>query len=85
MKNRSWPYAPPRWDEHGLRPIDIFWLKDESQEDSAELSDPDLIAAEIVEDLRAALEEFETIQADLRGDQAGTIEVVTDDLAGATR
>jgi type I restriction enzyme M protein len=45
--------------------LDIFWLKDESLEDSASLADPDVIAAEIAEDLRAALEEFETIQGDL--------------------
>jgi type I restriction enzyme M protein len=45
--------------------LDIFWLKDESLEDSANLEDPDLIAAEIIEDLRAALEEFELIQSDL--------------------
>ena len=45
--------------------LDMFWLKDESLEDSAGLTDPDLIAAEIAEDLRAALEEFETIQAEL--------------------
>ncbi len=35
--------------------LDIFWLKDESLEDSANLADPDVIAAEIVEDLEAAL------------------------------
>ncbi|MGH2562603.1 MAG: hypothetical protein ACRDJH_26390 [Thermomicrobiales bacterium] len=40
-------------------------MKDESLEDSAGLADPDLIAAEIVEGLRAALEEFELIAADL--------------------
>jgi type I restriction enzyme M protein len=45
--------------------LDIFWLKDESLEDSTGLADPDLIAAEIAEDLRAALEEFELIAADL--------------------
>jgi type I restriction enzyme M protein len=45
--------------------LDIFWLRDESLEDSANLGDPDLIAAEIVEDLRAALDEFELILADL--------------------
>jgi type I restriction enzyme M protein len=44
--------------------LDIFWLKDESIEDSANLEDPDVIAAEIIEVLRAALEEFEVI---LRG------------------
>jgi type I restriction enzyme M protein len=45
--------------------LDIFWLRDESLEDSASLEDPDIIAAEIVEDLRAALEEFEAIGAEL--------------------
>jgi type I restriction enzyme M protein len=45
--------------------LDIFWVKDEGQEDSASLSDPDVIAAEIAEDLRAALEQFEAIAADL--------------------
>jgi len=46
--------------------LDIFWLKDESLEDSANLPDPDVIAAEIVEDLQAALDEFSLIAADLR-------------------
>src|SRR5438309_12075002 len=32
-----------------------LWLKDESLDDSANLPDPDIIAAEIVEDLQAAL------------------------------
>ena len=41
--------------------LDIFWLKDEAQEESRNLPAPGAIAAEIVEDLRAALEEFETI------------------------
>jgi type I restriction enzyme M protein len=46
--------------------LDIFWLKDESLEDSANLPDPDVIAAEIVEDLQAALDEFTLIAADLK-------------------
>src|SRR5437764_186485 len=46
--------------------LDIFWLKDESLEDSANLPAPDVIAAEIVEDLQAALDEFALIAADLR-------------------
>ena len=45
--------------------LDIFWLKDDSLEDSADLDDPDTIAAEIIEDLRAALEQFEAIQSEL--------------------
>ncbi len=46
--------------------LDIFWLKDKSLEESADLPAPDVIAAEIVEDLEAALEQFELIAEDLR-------------------
>ena len=46
--------------------LDIFWLKDDSLEDSANLPDPDVIAAEIVEDLQAALDEFALIASDLK-------------------
>ena len=44
---------------------DIFWLKDESLEDSANLPAPDIIATEIMEYLQAALEQFSEIAADL--------------------
>ncbi len=46
--------------------LDIFWLRDESLEDSANLPDPEMIAAEIAEDLEAALEQFSQIAADLK-------------------
>ena len=46
--------------------LDIFWLKDESLEDAANLPAPDVIAAEIVEDLQAALDEFALIAEGLR-------------------
>lgn len=45
--------------------LDIFWLEDESLEDSASLPAPEVIAGEIMDDLRAALEQFEAIQTDL--------------------
>ena len=45
--------------------LDIFWLKDESLEDSENLPDPDVLAAEIVENLQAALEQFEGIYEEL--------------------
>jgi type I restriction enzyme M protein len=45
--------------------LDIFWLRDEALEESANLPEPDVIAADIIEDLRAALEQFEEIQAEL--------------------
>jgi type I restriction enzyme M protein len=46
--------------------LDIFWLKDESLEDSANLPAPEIIAGEIVEDLQAALEQFQLIGDDLK-------------------
>lgn len=45
--------------------LDISWLRDESMEDAADLPDPDVLAAEIVEDLEAALEQFREIAGDL--------------------
>ncbi len=51
--------------------LDIFWLKDESLEDSANLPAPDIIATEIVEDLEAALEQFAEIAADLSPKDSG--------------
>ena len=45
--------------------LDIFWLKGESLEDSANLPVPDIIAAEIMEALQAAREQFSEIAADL--------------------
>jgi type I restriction enzyme M protein len=48
--------------------LDIFWLKDDSLEDSANLPNPDIIAQEIVDDLESALEQFRLITTDLGGD-----------------
>jgi type I restriction enzyme M protein len=45
--------------------LDIFWLRDESLEESANLPSPDVLAAEIFEDLEAALEQFAEIAKDL--------------------
>jgi type I restriction enzyme M protein len=46
--------------------LDIFWLKDESLEESANLPAPEIIAQEIADDLQAALEQFAAIAEDLR-------------------
>jgi type I restriction enzyme M protein len=46
--------------------LDIFWLKDESLEDSASLPDPGVLALEIAEELEAALTQFATIAEDLK-------------------
>jgi len=45
--------------------LDVTWLKDESLEDLDNLPSPEVIAREIVEDLTAALAEFEAVAASL--------------------
>ena len=50
--------------------LDITWLKDDSLEDTENLPPPEVIAAEIVEDLEAALTEFTAVAGSLgRGDE----------------
>lgn len=45
--------------------LDLIWLRDESLEDSGNLPPPEVIAAEIVEDLEAALAQFSEIAGSL--------------------
>ena len=60
---RAFPYEElARRDKLNL---DILWLKDESLEDAENLPEPGVLAQEIVEDLQAALEQFEAIAAEL--------------------
>jgi type I restriction enzyme M protein len=62
-----------RWRAYGYEELigrdkaslDVFWLKDESLEDSDNLPDPGVIAQEIVDDLEAALEQLRAITDDL--------------------
>ena len=49
--------------------LDIFWLKDDSLEDIDNLPEPDVLAAEIVENLEAALEQFRVVTAELTADK----------------
>jgi len=61
------PFAPTK-DElinRDKASLDIFWLRDESLEDSDSLPEPDILAREIVEDLQAALVQFQAIAEDL--------------------
>ena len=46
--------------------LDLFWLRDESLEDSASLPEPHVLAQEIADDLRASLEQIEDVLADLQ-------------------
>jgi type I restriction enzyme M protein len=45
--------------------MDLFWLKDDSLEDIDSLPEPDAIAADIVENLEAALEQFRSVADEL--------------------
>jgi type I restriction enzyme M protein len=76
-RKETWSAKTPegRWRKYAFDEImardkaslDIFWLKDESLEDSANLPEPGVLAAEIVQDLEAALKEFRAIAEDLKG------------------
>lgn len=45
--------------------LDIFWLKDDSLDDVDNLPTPDVIAAQIVDNLQAALEVFQSVADEL--------------------
>ena len=45
--------------------LDIFWQKEDSLEDAADLPAPDVLVAEITENLEAALAQFQSIQTEL--------------------
>lgn len=45
--------------------LDLFWLKDDSLLDAENLPEPDVIAAEIADDLRSALEQIEEVLGEL--------------------
>ncbi len=74
-KDRSERVASKRWksftyDDLMARDkvnLDITWLRDEYLEDADNLPAPEVIAREIVEDLTAALAEFEAVAAALEG------------------
>lgn len=67
-KNRTGRWRPYTYSEILDRDkvnLDIFWLRDESLEDTENLPSPDEIVAEIIEDLEAALEQFRLIASEL--------------------
>jgi len=59
------PYALDEILQRDKCSLDLFWLKDESLEANDNLPEPGVIAAEIVEDLKAALEQFAEIEGEL--------------------
>lgn len=50
--------------------LDIFWLRDESLEDSDNLPEPGVICLDIIADLESALEQLKLIAEDM-GDEEG--------------
>jgi type I restriction enzyme M protein len=59
------PYTYERLLQRDKANLDIFWLRDESLEDTANLPPPHIIAREITENLQSALEQFNSITEDL--------------------
>ena len=47
--------------------LGIFWLKDKRLEDSDDLSEPDVLAQEIADDLQTAWEQFASIAEKVKG------------------
>ena len=74
-RSETWSEASPsgRWRAYDYDALvardkcslDVFWLRDESLEASENLPEPDVIAGEIADDLRAALAQFDEVAADL--------------------
>jgi type I restriction enzyme M protein len=74
-RRATWSENKPdgRWRAYGYdelvardkASLDLFWLRDEALSDSDNLPAPAVIAAEIVQDLEAALEQFREIAVDL--------------------
>ena len=50
--------------------LDVTWMRDEAPEDADNLPAPEVIAREIVDDLTAALVEFEAVAAALEASSA---------------
>ena len=74
-RKETWSEDNPegRWRKYSYEEIinrdktsmDIFWIKDDSLTDLDNLPDPDILAAEIVENIEAGLESFREIVSEL--------------------
>jgi hypothetical protein len=74
-RQATWSETTPdgRWQPYTYEEIlardkvslDLFWLRDESLEDSASLPEPHVLAQEIADDLRSALTQIEDVLGDL--------------------
>ncbi|WP_243373307.1 class I SAM-dependent DNA methyltransferase [Geotalea sp. SG265] len=78
----TWSESSPdgRWRAYSYEEIiardkaslDIFWLRDESLEDSDNLPEPGVILRDIIEDFQSALEQLKLIETDLDGEEDTT-------------
>lgn len=75
QRRETWSEDNPdgRWRRYSIDDIlardktslDIFWIKDKSLADLDNLPSPDVLAADIIENLQSALESFKELQAQL--------------------
>jgi len=65
---RSYDYAEIQ--KRDKLSLDLFWIKDQSLTDTDSLPAPDIIAAEIVDELETVLEQFARISSRLQGAKA---------------
>ena len=80
-REATWSEANPegRWRSFSYEEIlardkvslDLFWLRDESLEDYANLPEPHLLAQENADDLRSALAQIEDVLGDLEQRMGG--------------
>ena len=79
-RRATWSARKPdgRWRSYPYREVvgrdkislDLFWLRDESLEDASDLPEPHVLAREIADDLRSALQQMEDILEDLEAGAA---------------
>jgi type I restriction enzyme M protein len=77
LRKATWDESNPdgRWRAYAFDDLikrdkvnlDIFWLRDNSLEDSDDLPPPDVLAQEIADDLQTALEQFAAIAEKVKG------------------
>ena len=75
-RTETWSEANPdgRWRRFPVEDIlkrdktslDIFWIKDKSLADLDSLPDPDVLAADIIENLQSALDSFNELMSALK-------------------
>ncbi|MCY4190580.1 MAG: class I SAM-dependent DNA methyltransferase [Rhodospirillaceae bacterium] len=71
LRQETWSKETPdgRWRAYACEELlrrdkaslDVFWLKDASMTDLDNLPDPDVLATQIIDNLRSALDSFETV------------------------